>query len=219
MCEHQIAMNIHQPGYNRHCDHQGGMMEVHQGQPPVHGFGHDGAFKPTGHTVHSLERQEFCERCPECKNVKLLQNHGGSFHGDHRRTQSPRTVQNTNPQNGAHDTRTYPGPAHTDHFQCAPMSFQNSSPRPQRKGPVQQQGEPPYAQMQSGGSTDHYSEGSGSSIASQRVFADPRHAQIGQELLKYMSQGELRALAGTEAGYAQMKPSQTTASNNGKLKT
>ncbi|KAJ8034791.1 Roundabout-like 2 [Holothuria leucospilota] len=215
MCEHQIAMNIHQPGYNRHCDHQGGMMEVHPGQPPVHGFSHDGAFQPTGHTVHSLERQEFCERCPECKNVKLLQNHGGSFHGDHRRTQSPRTVQNTNPQNGAHDTRTYPGPAHTDHFQCAAMSFQNSSPRPQRKGPVQQQGEPPYAQMQSGGSTDHYSEGSGSSIASQRVFADPRHAQIGQELLKYMSQGELRALAGTEAGYAQMKPSQTTASKNG----
>ncbi|XP_072165907.1 roundabout homolog 2-like [Diadema setosum] len=46
------------------------------------------------------------------------------------------------------------------------------------------------------------------SIASQRVFEDPRHAQIGQELLQYMSRNELEDMS-EDAPYAPMclKPS------------
>ncbi|XP_071842570.1 uncharacterized protein [Apostichopus japonicus] len=199
--------NYSSGGYSGQFEQQQPGFNMHRTPQPIHGYNYDGTFPPNNQGFHSLERQEFCDHCPDCKSAKSMQAHGGSFHGEHRRNQSPRTVQNLNGQNGAHDTRTYPGPAHGDHFQMAPMSYQNSSPRPHKKAPPQ--GDPPYARMQSGGSTDQYSEGSGSSIASQRVFADPRHAQIGQELLKYMSQGELRALAGNnEAGYAPMKPTQ-----------
>nr|XP_054760040.1 protein sax-3-like [Lytechinus pictus] len=42
------------------------------------------------------------------------------------------------------------------------------------------------------------------SIAPQRVFEDPRHAQIGQELLKYMTRNELEAMS-DDTPYAPME--------------
>ena len=41
-------------------------------------------------------------------------------------------------------------------------------------------------------------------IATQRLFEDPRHAQIGQELLKYMSRNELEAMT-DDTPYAPME--------------
>lgn len=211
--QHQIGMVISEnypSDYNSQLERQIG-FSMHRTPQPIHNYHFDGTFPPSNQGFHSLEQQDYCEHCPDCKSTKAMQTHVGTFHGEHRRNQSPRTV-----QNGAHDTRTYPGPVHGDHFQMAPMGYQTSSPRMHKKSVLEE--EPTYARMKSGSNINHCSGGSsGSSIASQKVFADPQHAQIGQELLKYMSQEELRTLAGKEVGYAAMKPSQL-ASTNGKTK-